>query len=169
MINRYEEALPDFEQVVKLAPEYKKGYLNRGTTKKHLTDYEGALADYAQVLQIDSNYADAYYNRGLVYDILSNPAAACADFNKAKELGLKNAQRKVDQCNDTTAADIPTTPIVRLTKKATDDKYGFTPEHPVKVGTGPEGGPANQQIYLELLRDAQGQPISYERQGSCCM
>jgi hypothetical protein len=51
---------------------------------------------------------------------------------------------------------------------ATDKRYGFSSEYPVKVGKGPGGGPANQKAYLNLLRDAQGNPIEYVRLGSCC-
>lgn len=57
--------------------------------------------------------------------------------------------------------------ITELTKLADSEKYGFTQEMPVKVGKG-KTGPANQRDYLSLLRDAQGNPITYERVGSCC-
>jgi tetratricopeptide (TPR) repeat protein len=163
-----EEALLDFDQTVKLAPEFKKGYLNRGTAKKRMTDYEGALSDYSYAIKIDSNYADAYFNRGLVYEMLGKKDSACIDFNKAKELGNKNAQKKVDKCNDTTNTTTPTNSILRLTKTADNDQYGYTQENPIKVGSGPDGGPANQRAYLNLLRDAQGKSIKYERLGSCC-
>lgn len=166
MLDLYEEALPDFDQTVKLAPDYKKGYLNRGTTKKRLTDYEGALADYTYAIKLDNNYADAYYNRGLVYEMLSKMDSACIDFNKAKEIGMSSAQKKVDKCKDTTKTE--THSILRLTKTADNLKYGFTSEMPIKVGKGPDGGPANNRAYLNLLRDAMGKPITYERKGSCC-
>jgi hypothetical protein len=55
-----------------------------------------------------------------------------------------------------------------LTKTAEDDTYGFTSKKPVKVGLGARGGPANQRAYLDLLRDAKGNPIEYERIASCC-
>lgn len=168
MLKQYEEALTDFEQVVKLAPDYKKGWLNRGTTKKRLTDYTGAIADFSHAIKLDENYADAYYNRGLVYDMLSKKDSACSDFAKAKDLGVKDAQRKVDNCNDTTSDIIPTYSILRLTKTADDKNYGFTKENPVKVGTGPDGGPTNQRAYLDLLRDAEGKPLKYKRIASCC-
>jgi tetratricopeptide (TPR) repeat protein len=168
MLDNYEDALPDFEQTVKLAPDYKKGWLNRGTTKKHLTDYEGALSDYSYAIKLDPNYADGYYNRGLVYEVLSKKDSACMDFNKAKEIGMKSAQKKVEKCYDTTKSTIVIHPILRLTKTADNDKYGFTSEKPIKVGTGPDGGPANQRAYMNLLRDQQGKPIKYERLGSCC-
>ena len=167
MLTLYEEAMLDFDQTIKLAPTYKKGYLNRGTNKKRLTDYDGALSDYNYALQLDSNYSDACYNRGLIYELMSKKDMACADFNKANELGLKTAQKKVEKCSDTTTLTIY--PILGLTKKADNDKYGFTSENPIKVGAGPDGGPANQRAYLNLLRDAQGKSIKFKRLGSCCM
>jgi hypothetical protein len=58
--------------------------------------------------------------------------------------------------------------ITALTKTADSDKYALTGEFPVKVGTG-KTGPANQRAYLELLRDAQGNPVTYKRiGGGCC-
>jgi tetratricopeptide (TPR) repeat protein len=163
----YEESLADFERTLELYPTYKKGYLNRGTTKKHLTDYEGAIADYTKALELDSAFTDAYYNRGLVYELLGKKDLACADFAKARTLGMERAQRKVDQCNDTSDHSIRHS-ILRLEKTASDDTYGFSQDNPIRVGTGPDGGPANQHTYLDLLRDAQGKPVKYERQGSCC-
>ena len=42
--------------------------------------------------------------------------------------------------------------------------YGYTPEDPIKVGGGPDG----EHEYLEHLRGPEGQPLSYNRRGSCC-
>ncbi len=58
--------------------------------------------------------------------------------------------------------------ITSLKDTAANEKYGFTPEFPVKVGTGPKSGPANQRAYLELLIDPSGNQVTYERLGSCC-
>ena len=55
-----------------------------------------------------------------------------------------------------------------LTSFSDNDNYGFTQEQPIKVGNGPNGAPANERAYLDLLRDGQGKPISYYREGSCC-
>ena len=168
MQGQNEDALLDFDQTLKLAPNYKKGYLNRGIAKKRLTDYEGALCDYSYAIKLDSSYTDAYYNRGLVYEMLSKKDSACIDFNRAKELGSKSAQRKIDNCNDTTKSKIVVHPILRLTITADNKKYGFTSDFPIKTGLGPDGGPANQRAYLNLLRDQSGKTVKYERIGSCC-
>ncbi len=70
-----------------------------------------------------------------------------------------------------TEAPRPTRPIYKITqvtKMADSEKYGLTGEFPVKVGTGPRGGPANQRAYLALLRDGQGNPVQYRRVGGGC-
>lgn len=168
MINLYEDALPDFDKTLQLSPGYKKAYLNRGTVKKHLTDYDGAMDDYNFALKIDSSYGEAYYNRGLLYNLLGKRIPACLDFERALKLGYKNAQSKMESCARRPLADSSIHSIMYLTKTSADEKYGTTPEHPVRVGFGPEGGPANSRSYLELLRDANGKPVKYERKGSCC-
>ncbi|EPX57525.1 hypothetical protein D187_009799 [Cystobacter fuscus DSM 2262] len=42
--------------------------------------------------------------------------------------------------------------------------YGYTPEDPIKVG----GGPSGEHEFLRYLRGPEGQPLSFERLGSCC-
>lgn len=169
MLGLDKEAIADYDQVIKLQPAWKKVYLNRGTSRKRLTDYEGALADYAKAIELDSAYVDAYYNIGLTYEILADKEKACANFEKAAEYGSteKSLQNKIENCGSTEPPVIKVTPIVRLTKKG-DKTYGYSEKNPIKVGTGPDGGPANQRAYLALLRDAKGRNVSYERVRSCC-
>ncbi len=168
MIDEYEEALVDFNKTIQLAPDFKRAYFSRGITKRILTDYEGAMEDYTSAIEQDPDYGEAYYYKGLLNELLLKTEEACKDFDKANELGVKNAKRKVDRCNDTTTSSIPVNAVLRLTKTSTDKTYGFTEGNPLKVGTGPESGPANQRMYLDLLRDAQGKPIRYKRIQSCC-
>jgi tetratricopeptide (TPR) repeat protein len=167
MMGRYEDALADLEQTVKLNPGYKKAYLNRGTAKRHLTDYEGALLDFTRAIQLDSAYGEAYYDRGLVYELFDKMDQACKEFHKAKELGYENADTRTFVCADTSRRG-ELHPVLWLEKMSGDRLYGFTSEHPVKIGNGPDGGPANERAYLELLRDAMGKPVRYERLNSCC-
>jgi len=168
MIHHYEDALTDFDQTLKLAPGYKKAYLNRGSAKKHLTDYEGALEDLNFAIKLDTIYGEAYYNRGLLYNMTGKRIPACLDFERALSLGIKNAQSKMERCKQYPTADTSIHPILYLKRAADNDKYGFSADHPIMLGNGPEGGPANERTYLELLRDVNGKPLKYERLGSCC-
>lgn len=168
MLNLHEEALLDFEQTLLLNPGYKKAYLNRGTAKKRLTDYEGAISDYSFALTLDPSYADAFYNKGLIYEMFGSKDSACYNYEKARELGTIKAQKKLEKCNDPSFQQDKTHGILRLLKTADNKDYGFTSESPVKVGSGWDGGAGNQAAYLNLLRDAMGKPVKYERVGSCC-
>lgn len=47
-------------------------------------------------------------------------------------------------------------------------EYGYNPNLPIKVGSGINGGAENQRKYLDLLRDNNGNKISYQRLASCC-
>lgn len=54
-----------------------------------------------------------------------------------------------------------------LTEKTSDVSYGFSRQHPVKVGsTG--GGPRNERRFLNALLGPNGEPVQYYRAGSCC-
>jgi hypothetical protein len=49
-----------------------------------------------------------------------------------------------------------------------DEPYGYSADNPVRVGGGGAAGARNQQRYLNALLGPDGQPITYERRGSCC-
>jgi len=162
---RYEEAILDFDEAIRLNPEHKKSYNGRACARQDITYYEGAMADFNTAIEIDNKYIDAIYNRGTLYNLLGKRDEACKDYRLAYKLGDEQSKNKVDICKE---APGKVYPILYLTKTADSATYGFTPENPVKVGPGPDGGPANERAYLNLLRDVNGKPIDYERSGSCC-
>jgi hypothetical protein len=56
-----------------------------------------------------------------------------------------------------------------LTEVTTDRTYGYTQNNPIKVGGGLGGnGSRNQRQYLAALAGPNGEPITFERLGSCC-
>lgn len=168
MMGWYEDELKDMEQSIRLNPGYKKAYLNRGTARRHLTDYSGAIEDFTLASQLDSAYAEAFYDRGAVYELYGKMDLACADFERAKNLGFEKAGLKVEHCHDAEYQRRPIHSILFLTETADNMKYGFNSDYPVKVGTGPDGGLENEHAYLDLLRDAKGQPVRYQHVNSCC-
>lgn len=56
-------------------------------------------------------------------------------------------------------------PLFRI---ATDVSYGFAADNPVKLGGPFRLGSNREQSYLNALRGPAGEPIEYERIGSCC-
>lgn len=60
-------------------------------------------------------------------------------------------------------------PFVVVDLVATDARYGHTPADPIKLGGIAEGeGSQRQRRFLNGLRGPDGEPIAYERLGSCC-
>lgn len=161
------KALQDFDTCIFLAPDFAEAYVRRGNVLKAFTLYEEAYNDYSAAIRIDSSMA-GYYNRARLYEIFGKPDLACSDYETASELGHERAAEKLEECSDTSVTLSNRIYIASLKKRAEDPSYGFTSENPIMVGNGVEGGAANQRQYLNLLRDAQGNRIKYERQGSCC-
>lgn len=56
-----------------------------------------------------------------------------------------------------------------LTEYAQDKEYGYSEKKPIEVGGVLESaGPLNERRFLNGLLGPEGEPVEYERQGSCC-
>ena len=53
----YQGAIADYNQAIKIKPDYALAYNNRGNAKYNLGDKQGAIADYNQAIQIKPDYA----------------------------------------------------------------------------------------------------------------
>ena len=60
----YERAIADYNEALRLNPQYHFAYYNRGNAWRSKRDYERAIADYSEALRINPQYALAYANRG---------------------------------------------------------------------------------------------------------
>ncbi len=82
----YDHAIADYNQALKLDPNFAKAYYNRGLAYYYKKDYDRTIADYNQALKLDPSSADAYYNRGLAYHYKKDYDRAIADYNQALKL-----------------------------------------------------------------------------------
>ena len=87
----YDQALADFNQVLKINPKHAEAYNNRGSIFTAKGQYDQAIADFNQALKLNPRYANAYYNRGVAYYNKSLYDKAIGDFNKCLELDPKLA------------------------------------------------------------------------------
>lgn len=53
------------------------------------------------------------------------------------------------------------------TSNSVDETYGYSEKNAIKVG-GFDQGPKNERDYLNSLTGPNGEPVSFERKGSCC-
>jgi len=83
---KWELALADYTQALKINPQYVDAYYNRGLVYSKQEKWELALADYTQALKINPQYADAYINRGSFYYEQKKWELALANFNQALKI-----------------------------------------------------------------------------------
>jgi tetratricopeptide (TPR) repeat protein len=82
----YPGAIADYDQAIKLKPDYAFAYNNRGIARRALGDNKGAIADYDQAIKLKPDYATAYYNRGIARSALGDNKGAIADYDQAIKL-----------------------------------------------------------------------------------
>jgi Lipoprotein NlpI, contains TPR repeats len=59
----YDRAIYDFDQAIKINPNYEAAYYNRGLTYSSKRDFERAIADFGQVIRLEPKNPLAFYNR----------------------------------------------------------------------------------------------------------
>ncbi len=82
---RFEAALADLNEALRLDPRNALAWLNRGVVHENLGRRDDALADYGRAIEWNAGLADAYLRRGLLQE-KGSPAAARADYQAV--LGL---------------------------------------------------------------------------------
>ena len=78
--------MEDFNQALRINPNYDSAYNNRGIARDGLGDKKGAMEDFNQALRINPNNDKAYYNRGIVRYGLGDKKGAIEDLQKAADL-----------------------------------------------------------------------------------
>lgn len=85
-LQRYEEALTEFNHAIEMESSKSFVYSNRGNAYQGLQRYEEALADYNHAIELDPIDAKAYSNRGLTFNNLQQYETALVDHNHAIQL-----------------------------------------------------------------------------------
>jgi len=89
-LRRVKDALTDYNQALKLDPNFQQVYNNRGNTYFSIGDYKNALKDFNKVLSFKEGSIelklDALYNRGNIFLNLQKYEAAIKDYDKVLEV-----------------------------------------------------------------------------------
>jgi tetratricopeptide (TPR) repeat protein len=86
-LKKYEIAIEDFNEAIRLKPDYADIYNNRGNAYYALGQYERAVGDYNEVIRLRPDNPFAYKNRSNAYFSRGNNNLGCNDARKACELG----------------------------------------------------------------------------------
>jgi tetratricopeptide (TPR) repeat protein len=89
LMERYEEALKDFDQAIELNPKYDWAIANRGYTYRLMERYEEALKDFNCAIELNPKYDWAIAHRGKTYRSMKRYEEALKDFDCAIELNSK--------------------------------------------------------------------------------
>ncbi len=79
----FDRAIEDFDEAVRLKPDYAPAYHNRGIAYHDRGLDERAIADLDNAIRLEPDYATAYFNRGLTYDKKGLYNRASDDYSKA--------------------------------------------------------------------------------------
>ncbi|WP_223280102.1 tetratricopeptide repeat protein [Nostoc sp. PA-18-2419] len=89
LMERYPEALEDFDRAIELDPEYAWAIACRGKTYRLMERYPEALEDFDRAIELDPKYAWAIKSRGETYRLMKRYPQALEDFDRAIELDPK--------------------------------------------------------------------------------
>ncbi|SEK59832.1 tetratricopeptide repeat protein [Streptacidiphilus jiangxiensis] len=85
-LGRLDDALADYEVVIREDPNHAEHHLERGTILRRLGRSEEALADYAKALRLSPPFPEIYYNRGDLRFGEGDVDGALADFSYVLDL-----------------------------------------------------------------------------------
>jgi tetratricopeptide (TPR) repeat protein len=95
----YVTAIADYDQAIRLDPNYAIAYNNRGNSRKARGDLDGAVSDYDQAIRLDPKFASPYMGRGIVHHDRKDYAAAIADYDQAIRLDPKYESAYINRGN----------------------------------------------------------------------
>ena len=82
---KYEAAVRDFDEVIRLNPKSADAFYNRGLAKMKAGKYEDAVDDYSEAMRINPKDPEAPFNRGLAYLRIDKYDYAARDFSEVDQ------------------------------------------------------------------------------------
>ncbi|MFN6536114.1 MAG: tetratricopeptide repeat protein [Nostoc sp. EkiNYC01] len=95
-MERYPEALQDFDHAIELNPKDDWAIACRGVTYRNMERYPEALQDFDRAIELNPKDDWAMASRGVTYRLMGRYAEALQDFNRAIELNPNELNPKFD-------------------------------------------------------------------------
>ena len=91
-IGRFDQAIGDFSQAIKLDPRHASAYTNRALAERQTGANDAALADFTHAIDSNPNHGPAYLGRANLLRAQGQSDAALRDLDQAIRLNPENAQ-----------------------------------------------------------------------------
>src|SRR6266480_2481731 len=82
----YDRAIQDYDQAIRLKPDYFQAFNSRGVAYREKGDYDRAIQDYDQVIRLKPDHFRAFNNRGNAYEHKADYDRAIQDYDQAIRL-----------------------------------------------------------------------------------
>ena len=86
----YDRAIADYNEAIRLDPNFAKLYNNRGVAYAYKRDYDRAITDFNEAIRLDPDFVDVYNNRGGMYYDMKDYDRAIADYTEVIRLDPNN-------------------------------------------------------------------------------
>ena len=85
-VGKAREAIPHFDQAIRLNPRYTEAYTNRGIAWREKGDLSGAITDFDKATELNPKYTRAYGDRDITRLLQGKDAEARQDFARCFDL-----------------------------------------------------------------------------------
>lgn len=93
-----DQAIGEYQQALKLNPNYIEAYMNIGAIYVDKKDYDQALQQFKKVVELNYYYGKAHYNLGMVYLYKGEKEKAQEELKILKSMGsglADNIEKKI--------------------------------------------------------------------------
>src|SRR5258708_5184201 len=80
---KYDRAIEDYNEALRLKPDFAEAFSDRGAAWYFKGEYQKAIADYDEAIRLEPNRAQTYSNRGSAYRKLGRTVRALDDDTSA--------------------------------------------------------------------------------------
>ena len=85
-LGKHGEAISDYNEAIRLNPNFTEAYHFRGVAKSNLDKHDEAILDYNEAIRLNPNLAEVYYSRGVAKGALRKEEEAQVDYQMALKL-----------------------------------------------------------------------------------
>jgi lipoprotein NlpI len=86
-----DRAIADFNEAIRLNPQYAHVFSSRGNAWRDKKDYDRAIADYNEAIRLNPQNADLFMLRGITWDLKKDHDRVIADYSEAIRLDPRHA------------------------------------------------------------------------------